>query len=203
MNDTKTCIFAAKTNEIASHYMLKYLNKLIHSLLTIPREAALSFTSLKDKTLVESVDLVTFSIGDMLRSKCSCTEQEFIRILRIFDELHGSHPDVIKLVRIKNRLDTENNDIIINYFFAGKVECELQLSVLTAEQNVTEKNTYLFSHLIYEILRAELGPVSEMATIIAQYDPLANSYRKREGFGPELYENPMNLSTECVNKSTM
>jgi len=39
-NGTKVGIFAAKVNEIASQYIFKYLNKLIHSLLTIPIKAA-------------------------------------------------------------------------------------------------------------------------------------------------------------------
>lgn len=37
--------------------------------------------------------------------------------------------DIFKLVRIKNRLDGSANDILINYLFMGKVQCELQLSI--------------------------------------------------------------------------
>ena len=34
-----------------------------------------------------------------------------------------------KLVRIKNKLDDPANNIIINFLFLGKVQCELQLSI--------------------------------------------------------------------------
>jgi len=34
-----------------------------------------------------------------------------------------------RLVRIKNKLDDAANNIIINYLFMGKVQCELQLSI--------------------------------------------------------------------------
>lgn len=34
-----------------------------------------------------------------------------------------------KLIRIKNKLDDPANNIIINYLFMGKVQCELQLSI--------------------------------------------------------------------------
>ena len=34
-----------------------------------------------------------------------------------------------KLVRIKNKLDEPSNNIMINYLFLGKIQCELQLSV--------------------------------------------------------------------------
>ena len=53
----------------------------------------------------------------------------------------------------------------------------MQLSVVSPEKK-DEKNSSKFSHLIYEIVRAELGPVSEMATIVVQYDPLAYAYSK-------------------------
>lgn len=39
-NDTKVGIFASKLNEVASQYIFKYINRLIHSLLTIPKRAA-------------------------------------------------------------------------------------------------------------------------------------------------------------------
>lgn len=39
-NDINVNIFSVKLNEIASQYMFKYINKLIHSLLTIPLAAA-------------------------------------------------------------------------------------------------------------------------------------------------------------------
>ena len=34
-----------------------------------------------------------------------------------------------KLVRIKNRLDEHANDVMINYLFDGKVQCEMQVSI--------------------------------------------------------------------------
>jgi hypothetical protein len=34
----------------------------------------------------------------------------------------------VNITRIKNKLDEKDNNIIINYLFMEKVECELQLS---------------------------------------------------------------------------
>jgi hypothetical protein len=39
-NDTKVGTFASKANEISSQYIFKYINRLIHSLLTVPKRAA-------------------------------------------------------------------------------------------------------------------------------------------------------------------
>ena len=74
-HDTKVGIFAAKLNEIASQYTFKYLNKLIHSLLTISKTAAESARSDREEAVLDSVNLVSFKIGDMMRCKCSCSEQ--------------------------------------------------------------------------------------------------------------------------------
>ena len=61
----------------------------------------------------------------------------------------------------------------------------MQLSVASPEKK-DEKNSNKFSHLIYEIVRAELGPVSQIASIVVQYDPLAYTYSKKNSYGPEL-----------------
>ena len=45
-----------------------------------------------------------------------------------------------KLVRIKNKLDDPANNIIINYLFMGKIQCELQLSIHKPKEK--EKNYY-------------------------------------------------------------
>ena len=50
------------------------------------------------------------------------------------------------------------NNIIINYLFMGKVQCELQLSI--QESKGKEKNYYSFSHFIYELTRGKFGIIS-------------------------------------------
>ena len=93
-------------NEVASQYIFKYLNKLIHSLLNISKLAAEQAENDWERVVIESVDLITFKIGDMMRCKCACSEEDFIKILRVFDSLHIHSPDILKIVRIKNRMET-------------------------------------------------------------------------------------------------
>jgi len=38
-------------------------------------------------------------------------------------------PQFLKIVRIKNRLDQKDSDILINMFFMNKIQCELQISL--------------------------------------------------------------------------
>jgi hypothetical protein len=39
---------------------------------------------------------------------------------------------------------------------------------------------------LYELERAEFGPIGEMACIIGEYDPLIAKFCKKENFAPEL-----------------
>ncbi len=66
--------------------------------------------------------------------------------------------DKFKLVRIKSKLDEPANNIMINYLFMGKVQCELQLSI--QEPQGKAKNYYTFSHFVYELRRGKFGALA-------------------------------------------
>lgn len=76
-------------------------------------------------------------------------------------------------MRLKNKLDQKDNNILINYMFLGKVQCELQLSI--QEMKNKEKNYYNFSHFVYELTRGKFGAITECAIIVSQHDPIVNS----------------------------
>jgi hypothetical protein len=63
-------------------YIILYLNRLIHGLLTVSKE-------FYEKEVDKSWDgwqsppnLVTFKIGDLIRCKCSSKEKEIMKIFR-------------------------------------------------------------------------------------------------------------------------
>lgn len=58
------------------------------------------------------------------------------------------NPLFLKIVKIKNRLDDNNNDILINFFFKNTILCELQLAIFK-ETNKKEKLYSQFSHFLY------------------------------------------------------
>jgi hypothetical protein len=120
-----------------------------------------------------------------MRSKLQCSESSFIRLLQTMymldnsEELQGR----FKLVRIKNKLDDPANNIIVNYLFMGKVQCELQLSI--QEPRGKEKNYHTFSHFVYELMRGKFGSIAECAIMISQLDPMIaackqTSYQEKE-----------------------
>lgn len=157
-HDTKVGIFASKMNEIASQYMFKYVNRLIHALRLVPRMAATGITNEAERNLLSSVDLVTLKIGDLLRSKYCCSEQEFVRVLGVLEEVDCKHPNILRIVRIKNRLEKKDNDVLINLYFMDRIECELQLSIKTHHSRHQDHSA--FNHFLYEVIRSQLGPLS-------------------------------------------
>jgi len=80
---------------------------------------------------IKNVNLIIFKIGDLMRAKLQCNETSFITLLKTFYLLDNSDEmkNKFKLIRINNKLDGPANNIIINYLFKGKIQCELQLSI--------------------------------------------------------------------------
>lgn len=61
-------------------------------------------------------------------------EYEFMNLLGILYKIEELDNSFLKVIKIKNRLDEKDNDILINLFFKDQVICELQLSI-HREQN--------------------------------------------------------------------
>ena len=118
--------------------------------------------------------LESFRIEDLIRSKLQCSEDGYIHLLKTMDIIHQSEMmnKKFKLVRIKNKLSESAQNIIINYLFMNKIQCELQLSI--QEMSTKSKNNYLMSHFVYELTRGAFGPISE-CTIL---DPLITSCKQ-------------------------
>lgn len=90
-----------------------------------------------------------------------------------------------KLVRIKNKLNMKDNNVLINYMFMGKVQCELQLSVQKMDDK--DKHYYEFCHFLYQLTRGKLGVLTECATVVCQQDPIISSSTDAY-YRPKCYE---------------
>ena len=142
---TETRQISSKINAVLASLILNYTNILIHHLVKAGTDIWTTSYGGSNRT----IDLVSFKVSDIMRSKLQCSESGFINLLRTIYMLDNSHAmrDKFKLVRIKNKLDDPANNIMINYLFMGKVQCELQLSI--QEPRGKEKNYYTFSHFVY------------------------------------------------------
>jgi hypothetical protein len=163
---TSTRQVSSKINAVFTSLMLKYVNILIHHLL----KAGQMIWS--DNNSFENLNLIVFRVSDLMRSKLHCTEKDFISILKTMYMLEDDERvrGKFKLLRIKNKLDDPANNIMINYVFMGRVQCELQLSI--QESKGKEKSYHTFSHFVYELTRGTFGGISECAVMISQLDPM-------------------------------
>jgi hypothetical protein len=121
---TETRIASSKINAVLTSLMLKYTSILIHHLLKAGREI---LTSKRE----QNINLIVFRVSDILRAKFQCSENSFISLLKTVYLLDSNESmrKKFKLVRIKNKLDDPANNIIINFLFMSKVQCELQMSI--------------------------------------------------------------------------
>ena len=59
-----------------------------------------------------------------MRSKIQCSESGFIKLFKTFYQMDSqNNRGFFKLVRIKNKLDKQDNNVLVNFMFMGKVQC--------------------------------------------------------------------------------
>lgn len=103
------------------------------------------------------VQLVGFTVSDLLRCKCSGTLEE---IKEVYGRLTGS--GLFTVYRVKNRIDTCNRDFLVNVRMNGtRLLCEVQLAIVDEGANEKEKYLSGFCHFLYELARASHGAVTE------------------------------------------
>lgn len=65
-----------------------------------------------------------------------------------FEKINHVYPDLMKIVRLKNRLDQETKDILLNLVYKKKFLIEIQLSIKSENSKFIE-NSNKFCHYIY------------------------------------------------------
>ena len=78
-------------------------------------------------------------------------------------------------MRLKNRLDKGTKDILMNLMYRDKMLVEMQLTINVDKSRFLECSSK-FNHYIYELKRAEFGPLSELCSIWINKDPRAKFY---------------------------
>jgi len=139
-------------SEIVASTAINNLNKLIHTIVSINHE----------HNYHRGFEVIPFDVGDLLRCKCSGTPSEVLAVIRKLE-----NHDKLEIVRIKDRLDTQNEDFLINIKLNNcPLICEVQVGF---KSSLDEKAVFLdhFNHFLYELRRSKFGPLCESALIIA------------------------------------
>lgn len=66
------------------------------------------------------------------------------------------------MVRVKNRLDTHNRDILVNFLYGDVLVAEAQIAVVSGFYNESDSRKYQMKHYIYEYERSIFGPTIEL-----------------------------------------
>jgi hypothetical protein len=53
-----------------------------------------------------------------------------MRMLNIIDVFSKANPSIMKIIRVKNRLESKDNDILMNLLFMNKIQCKTEKNKL-------------------------------------------------------------------------
>ena len=60
---------------------------------------------------------MSFRVGDLLRCRCTSKEDEIIALYNEIERINLHHPEILKIVKIKDKLKTETRNILINLMY--------------------------------------------------------------------------------------
>ena len=109
--------FSLKVVKNLHSYIIAFLNRLIHGLLKISKRMYDENQLSQYSNWPTPVNLLTFKVGDLMRCKCSSHEKQILMIYKELQRLSHEEPEKLRIVRIKNRLRSGTNDILINVKF--------------------------------------------------------------------------------------
>jgi hypothetical protein len=165
-------------------YICSELNELIDFLLEIPQAIDETAINISDpyfqeqaKKDLDSVNLINFKIFDLLRCKCHSNESEIIYLLRRINDKSNDPNDPLKIVRIKDRLNSGTRDILINAQVGKGLVCEIQLGVTSTLEKKQELLDQ-YNHFLYELKRAKLGAITESASIWSALEQRARFFEE-------------------------
>jgi hypothetical protein len=143
---------------------------VIYYLALVPKKTDQTKLDIKDEDVLaqarkhlDIVNLVSLKIFDLLRCKCHSNEEEIIWVVDALKKLEKEDKK-FEIVRVKDRLNQGTRDILINAQYDGGLVWEIQLAVtshIDKKQELLDK----YNHVLYELKRAKLGPISECVSI--------------------------------------
>ena len=105
-----------------------------------------------------------FFIYDLLRCKThKATGEEVVGLIEKMNATKVTKSGKkLEVVRIKNRFQTPNRDIMVNFKYGDIIVAEAQLGIDTSDVSEKDKKTNKMNHFLYELERGLFGPTIEM-----------------------------------------
>ena len=163
--EARNGLFNAHLSQNTKTYAITYLNGLIHGLLRAAKSAD------------SEINLVSFSSSDLLRSKCSSSEDKITGLYNYINLFSTYRPEIFRVVKIKDRLDSFNKDVLINVVYRETIVIEIQLNINKESRFL--QSCDLLNHMIYALQRAKFGPMAELSDMWMRTDLRAPFYEQR------------------------
>ena len=136
--EAKTGFFNASLYKNSKVYLIAYLNALIHGLLK----------AVKQHSEKIEIDIISFNIGDLLRSRCYSKEPEIIGLYQYLLKIDHHNPSLFKVISVRNRLSHVTKDILVNILYRDKIVIEMQLGIKSDKSRFIECSDKM-NHFIY------------------------------------------------------
>lgn len=106
----------------------------------------------------------TFNIYDLLRCKVKRnTTEEVVGLFRRLEATTKTRSGKrFEVIRVKNRFDTNNRDLLVNFRYGDVLVGEAQLGVDTTNISHEAKLNHGVCHFFYELERSIFGPTLEL-----------------------------------------
>ena len=153
--ESKVGFFSSIILKNEKYYIINYLNALIHGLLSAAQKF-IGKKKIEEQDKQNIPQLVSFRVGDLLRCKCTSKETEIIALYNEIERIHHYYPEVLRIVKIKNKLETETRNILMILMYRNRIIVELQLGINSDKSNFIRCSDY-FNHMIYEFKRSLFG----------------------------------------------
>lgn len=105
-----------------------------------------------------------FNIYDLLRCKIKRNDPQ--EIVNMLDKMKATKMTKsgkkFEVIRVKNRFETNNRDLLINFRYGDVLVGEAQLAIDNSNISKEAKHNHEFSHFVYELERSIFGPTLEI-----------------------------------------
>lgn len=142
-------------------------------------------------------------IYDLLRCKVEVASLPcLLSMLSKFQDPAGETRNKVCVFRIKNRLDTHNRDVLVNFKYGDRLAAEIQIAL---KQHIDKKSIqkYTFKHFLYELVRNILGPTMELIILYQDEEDEAEKEQHRvERMFPQGRVRRRNRTVDGIEVST-
>ena len=103
------------------------------------------------------------------------------------ERIHHNYPEMLRILKINNNLETEERSILMNLMYKNKVIIEVKLGINLDKPGLINCSN-IFKKMIFDLQKSFSGPLTTLCNMWMSSDPRSDFYQKKE---KELQEKPL------------